>query len=107
MKILGLNAFTHDASAALIVDDRIVAFAEEERFDRKKHSGNFPVHAINYCLEEAGLELSDIDHAAFAWDPFCGLMSRFVKTFYNLATLTILHSITSSLLPLVPSSNQS
>ncbi len=85
MKVLGLNAFTHDASAALIVDGRIVAFAEEERFDRVKHSGAFPVNAVNYCLAEAGLSLSDIDHAAFAWDPFCGLMTRFFRTFYNLA----------------------
>ncbi len=85
MKVLGLNAFTHDASAALIIDNNIVAFAEEERFDRKKHSGAFPGLAIKYCLSQATVELSDIDHIAFAWDPFCGLMSRFVKTFYNFA----------------------
>ena len=54
--ILGISAFYHDSAAALVVDGRIVAAAQEERFTRVKHDDRFPVHAIQYCLEEAGLE---------------------------------------------------
>ena len=52
--ILGISAFYHDAAAALVVDGRIVAAAQEERFTRKKHDERFPLHAIEYCLQEAG-----------------------------------------------------
>lgn len=45
----------HDAAAALVIDDRVIAAAEEERFSREKHSGKFPEQAIAYCLREAGL----------------------------------------------------
>jgi len=53
--ILGISAFYHDSAAALVVDGRIVAAAQEERFTRKKHDDGFPTHAIEYCLDEAGL----------------------------------------------------
>ena len=55
MPILGISAFYHDAAAALIVDGRIVAAAQEERFTRRKHDPSFPHNAITYCLAEAGL----------------------------------------------------
>ena len=58
----------HDSAAALVVDGTIVAAAAEERFDRRKHSAHFPVHAIRYCLDEAGLELSGIDAIVHAFD---------------------------------------
>jgi carbamoyltransferase len=68
MKVLGIAApFSHDSSAALIVDGQVVAAAEEERFTRNKHEGYIPVQAINYCLREAGLKPSDIDAIAFPW----------------------------------------
>src|ERR1700730_19026355 len=51
----------HDSAAVLIVDGKIVAGAAEERFSRKKHTGDFPIGAIHYCLEAAGLKPSDID----------------------------------------------
>ena len=54
--ILGLSAFYHDSAAALVVDGRIVAAAQEERFTRIKHDPGFPSRAIAYCLEEAGLD---------------------------------------------------
>lgn len=63
--ILGISAFYHDSAAALVVDGRIVAAAQEERFTRKKHDANFPVHALNYCLEEAGLKPEDLDYVGF------------------------------------------
>ncbi len=65
MRILGLSGFYHDSAAALVVDGRIVAAAQEERFSRKKHDARFPRHAVAYCLREAGLKLSDLDRVAF------------------------------------------
>ena len=59
--ILGLSAFYHDSAAALVVDGRIVAAAQEERFTRIKHDPAFPARAIAYCLEEAGLTSDDLD----------------------------------------------
>ena len=53
--ILGISAFYHDSAAALVVDGRIVAAAQEERFTRKKHDHDFPRHAVQYCLDEAGI----------------------------------------------------
>jgi len=58
----------HDSAAALYVDGRLVAAAAEERFSRKKHTGDFPVGAINYCLSEAGLSLKNIDVLAHGFD---------------------------------------
>ena len=52
--ILGISAFYHDSAAALIVDGKIIAAAQEERFTRKKHDPSYPTNAINYCLSEAG-----------------------------------------------------
>lgn len=69
MRILGISAFYHDSAAALIVDGRPVAAAQEERFTRVKHDSRFPEHAIRYCLDEAGLTLDDIDHVAFFEKP--------------------------------------
>jgi carbamoyltransferase len=58
----------HDSAAALFVDGKLVAAAAEERFSRKKHTGDFPVGAITYCLSEAGLSLNDIDLLAHGFD---------------------------------------
>jgi carbamoyltransferase len=68
MKILGLNAFHADSSAALVRDGVLVAAVEEERFRRIKHWAGFPSEAISYCLAEAGLKLNDIDHIAVNQD---------------------------------------
>lgn len=67
--ILGISAFYHDAAAAIIKDGEIIAAAQEERFSRKKHDPRFPVHAINYCLEEAFIEPSEITAVAFYDNP--------------------------------------
>lgn len=63
--ILGITAFNHDSSAALIVGDQLIAFAEEERFNKVKHTASFPSGAIKFCLEEAGLTRNDITDVAF------------------------------------------
>jgi len=68
--ILGISAFYHDSAASLLVDGRIVAAAQEERFTRKKHDSGFPANAIQYCLAEGGLSGKDIDHVVFYEKPF-------------------------------------
>lgn len=70
MRILGVSAFYHDSAAALIQDGTVIAAAQEERFTRKKHDAAFPENAITYCLEEAGITLSDVDYVAFYDKPF-------------------------------------
>ena len=69
MKILGISAFYHDSAAALVVDGRIVAAAQEERFTRKKHDEAFPVKAAEYCLREAGIRNEDLDFVLFYEKP--------------------------------------
>jgi carbamoyltransferase len=63
--ILGISAYYHDSAAALVIDGRIVAAAQEERFTRKKHDPEFPKQAVNFCLEEAGLTIRDLDYVGF------------------------------------------
>lgn len=69
MNIIGLNAFHGDSAACLLVDGRLVAAAEEERFRRIKHWAGFPSLAIAYCLDSQGLTLSDVDVIAINTDP--------------------------------------
>ncbi len=63
--ILGISAFYHDSAAALVVDGRVVAAAQEERFSRKKHDAGFPSKAVEYCLAEARLTTADLDWVGF------------------------------------------
>ncbi len=63
--ILGLSAYYHDSAACLLVDGKIVAAAQEERFTRKKHDAGFPRNAARWCLKEAALPLARLDHVAF------------------------------------------
>lgn len=65
MKILGISGYYHDSAAALVVDGRIVAAAQEERFTRKKHDARFPHHAIQYCLSHCGIALAAVDYVCF------------------------------------------
>jgi len=64
--ILGINCFAHDTAAALLLDGRPVAFIEQERFNREKHTKAFPDDAIQFCLETAGLSIEELDVVAFA-----------------------------------------
>jgi len=70
VNILGLSAFYHDSSACLVRDGRIIAAAQEERFTRKKHDPAFPKNAVDYCLREGGIQISDVDYVAFYEKPF-------------------------------------
>jgi len=78
--ILGLNAYHGDAAAALVVDGDLVAAAEEERFNRVKHSAGFPVQAAAWCLADAGLTAADLDHVAVSRDPWANLVPKLVRT---------------------------
>src|SRR5690242_1048146 len=76
MIILGINAHHADASAAIIVDGKLVAAAEEERFRRIKHWAGFPSLAIEYCLSEAGADINGVDHIAVNRNPNAQLWQR-------------------------------
>jgi carbamoyltransferase len=69
MNILGFSAWFHDSAACLLRDGQLVAFAEEERFCRRKHTPEYPQQAIDYCLQTAGLHLDDVDAVVFYLDP--------------------------------------
>jgi carbamoyltransferase len=84
MKILGISAFYHDAAAALVVDGRIVAAAQEERFTRKKHDSRFPVNAIRFCLEFGKMRPADLDQVAFYDKPFLKF-ERLLETYLAFA----------------------
>ena len=73
MFVLGISCYFHDAAAALIKDGVLVAAAEEERFTRVKHDAAFPQHAIDYCLEAAGISGRDVDYVVFFEKPFLKL----------------------------------
>jgi carbamoyltransferase len=83
-KILGLSAFYHDSAASIVIGGEIIAAAQEERFTRVKHTPNFPVKAIQYCLEEAGLELDELDAIVFYDKPFLKF-ERLLQTYYSFA----------------------
>jgi carbamoyltransferase len=76
-KVLGINAVFHDPAAALVVDGRIVAAAEEERFSRRKHgkpsvpfsTWELPEHAARWCLRRGGVTADDLDAVAYSYDP--------------------------------------
>ncbi len=65
MYILGISAFYHDSAAALLKDGEIIAAAQEERFTRKKHDHRFPVNAVKYCLEFAGINIDEVEYVTF------------------------------------------
>lgn len=70
MHILGISCFYHDSAACVLRDGKIFAAAQEERFTRRKHDPRFPTHAIEYCLREAGVKASELNHVVFYDKPF-------------------------------------
>jgi carbamoyltransferase len=74
--ILGINAYHGDASAALVIDGRLVAAVEEERFNRIKHWAGFPAESIRWCLQQGGVDPADLDHVAVSFDPRANLLRR-------------------------------
>jgi carbamoyltransferase len=96
MHILGLSCFYHDSAAALLKDGEIVAAAQEERFTRIKHDPSFPVNAVRYCLDEAGIDMDDVDYVSYYEKPhlkaeriltvFADYFPRSHKTFHEVAS---------------------
>ena len=84
MRVLGISAFYHDSAAALIEDGKLIAAAQEERFTRKKHDSGFPENAVQYCLDEAGIKLADVDYVAFYDKPFLKF-ERLLETYLAFA----------------------
>src|SRR5215475_11207967 len=84
MRIIGISAFYHDSAAALVVDGKLVAAAQEARFTRKKHDSRFPHHALAYCLDEGGITLGDVDYVAFYDKPFLKF-ERLLETYLAFA----------------------
>jgi carbamoyltransferase len=84
LRILGISAFYHDSAAALVVDGKIVAAAQEERFTRTKHDPGFPTNAIKFCLAAGKVRLADLDHVVFYDKPFLKF-ERLLETYLAFA----------------------
>jgi len=84
MYILGISAFYHDSAAALINGETIVAAAQEERFTRIKHDASFPINAVEYCIEQAGISLDEIEDIVFFEKPFIKF-ERLLETYVSFA----------------------
>ncbi len=84
IKILGISAFYHDSAASILVDGKIIAAAQEERFTRKKHDPSYPKNAINFVLKYANLKLSEVDYIVFFEKPFLKF-ERLLETYVGFA----------------------
>jgi carbamoyltransferase len=82
--ILGISAYYHDSAAALLKDGEVVAAAQQERFTRKKHDEGFPAEAIQYCLDEAGINFSELDQVVFYDKPLVKF-ERLLETYLSYA----------------------
>ena len=70
MNVLGISGYYHDSAACLVVGNKVVAAAQEERFTRKKHDSGFPSKAVAYCLSQAGIAPAQVDQVVFYDKPF-------------------------------------
>lgn len=82
MNILGISGYYHDAAAAIICDNKVLAAVQEERFTRIKHDASFPARSIAYCLQQAGLTLNELDVIVFYDKPFLKF-ERLLETYYR------------------------
>ena len=82
--ILGISAFYHDSAASIVIDGKIIAAAQEERFTRIKHDSNYPYNAVEFVLKYANLKLSNIDHIVFFEKPFLKF-ERLLETYVAFA----------------------
>ena len=94
MYILGISAFYHDSAACLIENGTIIAAAQEERFTRKKHDPNFPINAINFCLEYGGIDINQLDAVVFYDKPLLKF-ERLLETYYAFVPKGVRSFITS------------
>jgi len=84
MKILGISAFYHDSAATILINGKIIAAAQEERFTRKKHDASYPFYAIEFVLNYSNLKLSDVDQIIFFEKPFLKF-ERLLETYVAFA----------------------
>src|SRR5690348_15582785 len=76
MIVLGINAYHANASAAVVVDGRLIAAVEEERLNRVKYAAGLPVRAIEFCLNRVGAKLQEVDFIAIPRDPRARLFTK-------------------------------
>jgi len=89
MIILGLNAYPGDSSACLVIDGKLIAAAEEERFRRIKHWAGFPSEAIKYCLDEAKVKIEGVDYIAVNRNPTANLFRKALFAFQKHPSLNL------------------
>ena len=94
MKILGISAFYHDSAAALLVDGKIMAAAQEERFTRIKHDPSFPINAIKYCLHAEAIHIAELDAIVFYDKPLLKF-ERLLETYYGFAPKGVASFVTA------------
>jgi carbamoyltransferase len=82
--ILGISAYYHDSAAAILIDGKIIAAAQEERFTRIKHDSNYPYNAVEFVLKYSNLKLNDVDHIIFFEKPFLKF-ERLLETYVAFA----------------------
>ena len=82
--VLGISAFYHDSAATILIDGKIIAAAQEERFTRKKHDSSYPYNAVEFVLKYANLKLSEIDKVIFYEKPFLKF-ERLLETYVAFA----------------------
>ncbi len=97
MYILGLNAFHGDSSACILKDGEVIVALEEERIRRIKHWAGFPIEAIKYCLQDAGITIKDIDYITISRDPSANVIKKIKHTLKNKVSVSaILDRYTNS-----------
>lgn len=79
LAILGLSYFgNHESAAALLTDGKLIAAAEEERFTRKKYDRSFPSQSISFCLKQGGINIKEVNHVGFFWQPWRGFGKKLI-----------------------------
>ncbi len=90
MYILGINAYHGDSSACILKDGEIIAASEEERFRRVKHWAGFPSEAISFCLNEAGINIDEVDYITISRDPSANIHKKIIHSVKNLVNIKAL-----------------
>ncbi len=93
-KILGISAFYHDSAAAIVINGNIIAAAQEERFTRQKHTPDFPLNAIKYCLEYSGCSIDELDAVVFYDKPLLKF-ERLLETYYAFSPKGLIQFLTA------------
>jgi len=88
--ILGINAYHGDSAACIVVDGTLIAAVEEERFKRIKHWAGFPAESIRYCLEEAGIQLQDVNYLAINTDPKANFINKLMYIAFKRPSLSLI-----------------